>query len=98
MEILDYVERISEIFEKINLKIESLPNSYKSQSCMEFINSYNAFKSNYSIIKNNMTSYSDDLITLIKRMHETNDYLVTTFQKLTIDAKSKANKIENFEG
>lgn len=94
MEILDYVERISEIFDKIDSKIESLPDYYKSRACTDFINSYNDFRTNYAVVKGNITSYSDDLICLAVRMRENADYLTNMFKNYTQDVKSKTKEIE----
>ncbi|NLC48220.1 MAG: hypothetical protein GX758_02550 [Tenericutes bacterium] len=96
MEILDNAELISELFDKIDSKIEELPEIYKSNSCLELINSYKDFRANYAVIKNNIVSYSDDLISLGNNMRENADYLTDMFVKYTQDTRSKTKEIESY--
>ena len=44
MEVLDYVERISNIFDQVDSQIELLPEFYKGESNNELINYYNIFR------------------------------------------------------
>ena len=94
MEILDYLERIVEIFDQIEIEIDSLPESYKSVSYDKFLSFYNDFKRNYIVVKNNINSYSEELITLISRMHENEGYLINMFEGYITDKKSKAKDVE----
>lgn len=94
LEILDYAERIIAIFDKIDAKIEQLPSSYKSQAFDTFLESYNNFRQNYPVVKNNIVSYSDELLTLIRRLHENEQDYINMFQSYTKDSISQAKKIE----
>ncbi len=95
LEILDYADRISEIFDKIDSCMEKLPNNYQGQSCTEIINYYKELAAFYPIVKENIRSYSDDFITLIKKMESNDKYLVTLFQNYTDETIKKVKSIEN---
>ncbi len=95
VEILDYSDRISEIFDKVDSCMESLPNHYQGLPCVELLNYYNDLKTYYSTIKNNIISYSDDLITLIKKMQAGDEQLTKLFQTYTDDTNKmiKSNEL-----
>lgn len=93
LEILDYSDRISEIFDKMDSCMDKLPNYYQGSPCLDLLNYYNELKPYYSVIKNNIVSYSDDLIELIKKMKENDNYLTTLFQNYTDDTKNKIKSI-----
>ncbi len=94
MEILKYSDKISEIFDAVDTKIDELSVYYKSTSFDEFQKSYNDFRKNYSIIKSNVISYSDDLLRLITKMHEGLDEVAGMYEKYAEDKKSKAKNVE----
>ena len=97
MEILDYNERLIEIFDKIDNCVEDLQMYFKCSSYDTFKNVYGELRSNYQVIKDNINSYSDDLILLIQRMHENEKYLVHIFENLTEEylLKAKEMRAEN---
>ena len=94
MEILDYSERIADIFNKIDDNMETLGNYYKSPSYKELMNNYKNFSKNYEVLRKNVNSYSDDLINLIKKMRENDKYLANLFDSYTIEHGVEAKKIE----
>ena len=93
MDILDYSERITDIFEKIDLEVESITDCYKGQSSEELIKSYKSFQKNYSIAKNNVVSYSDDLIKLSNLMKEGLQDIQLKYEEDTNEARMKAKNI-----
>lgn len=93
IEVLDYADRITEIFDKIDACMDRLPDYYQGESCSALMNFYNELVPYYSIIKNNIVSYSDDFIELIKKMQDNDKYLVTLFQNYTDDAINKIKSI-----
>ena len=95
LEVIDYADRISEIFDKIDSCMEKLPMHYQGQPCSELVNFYNELTPFYSIIKDNIISYSDDFIELIKKMQDNDKYLVTLFQNYTDDTMNKIKSIMN---
>lgn len=94
LEILDYADRISEIFDKIDLKMDKLPEYYQGDSSTKIQAYYNNLSSNYLTIKNNVISYSDDLICLIQKMKENEKYLLSLFNNYTIDTKNKIKSVK----
>lgn len=95
LEVLDYADRISEIFDRIDSCMDKLPNYYQGLPCQELIDFYNELSPYYSIIKDNIISYSEDFIKLIKKMQDNDKCLVTLFQNYTDDAKNKIKSIMN---
>lgn len=93
LEILDCVDRITEIFDRIDACMDKLPNYYKGSPCSDLINYYNELSPYYSIIKENIVSYSDDFIQLILKMQDNDKFLVTLFQNYTDDTKNKIKSI-----
>lgn len=93
MQILDYADDASEIFQKIDLAIEPLPEYYKSDSCDEIMRRYQEFRKSYSIIKGNIASYSDELIALKRKMAEDGSYLTKLFTSYTEIAQNDLKKL-----
>lgn len=98
IEILDYADRISDIFDRLDFCISKLPMHYQGSSCTEIINYYRGLEENYLIIKNNVISYSDDLTTLIKKVHENDKYISSLFRNYTEDTKYKIRSVEQKGG
>ena len=95
IEILDYSDRISEIFDKLDSCISKLPTYYQDPACTKLINYYRGLSKNYSTIKKNLMSYSDDLTTLIKKVRENDKYAASLFQNYTEETKNKIKSVEN---
>lgn len=95
LEILDYVDRISSIFDKIDLCMEKLPNHYQGEPSDAIIRYYNELTPYYGVIKDNLRSYSDDFMELIKKMQDNDKYLVTLFQNYTDETRNKIKSIKN---
>ena len=93
LEVLDYVDRISDIFDKIDANIDLLKQQYQGEPCDDIVNFYNELTPYYSIIKENIISYSDDFIELINKMRENDKYLTTLFENYTDEAKDKTKSI-----
>ena len=93
LEVIDYADRISEIFDKIDACMDKLPTHYQGETCSSIINFYNELTPYYSIIKDNIISYSDDFIELIKKMQDNDKYLVSLFQNYTDDTIKKIKSI-----
>lgn len=95
LEILDYSDRITEIFDKIDSCMDRLPNYYQGTPCVALMSYYKQLTTYYSIIRDNIVTYSDDLIALIKKMQENDKFLTTLFQNYTDDTKNKMKSIIN---
>lgn len=97
LEILDYVDRISEILERIDSYMDKLPACYKGSSSDKIIERYNSIKSTYPTVKENLKSYSDDFITLINKMREDDTFLSNLFRELTSDTNRKIKQDFNLK-
>ncbi len=64
LEIISFADRVSILFDKIDDQFELLPDNFKSESLTEITNKYNMIKNNYTVIIDNIKSYSDDLVNL----------------------------------
>lgn len=94
LEILDYTDRISEIFDKLDANMDKLPEYYQGDSCTSIQSYYKDLSSNYLTIKDNLISYSDDLICLIQKMKENDKSLSKLFINYTTDVKSKIKSVK----
>ncbi len=98
IEVLDYSDRISEIFDKIDNTISKLPTYYQDSACTKLMSYYHELAENYSVIKQNIVSYSDDLTTLIKKMRENDKYMASLFQNATENTKNKIRSVKEIGG
>lgn len=95
MDILTISEDVTDIFSKIDAKMDSLKNCYESDEYSALITKYRDFKKNYSIVKDNIVSYSDDLIAVINKVRTGDRTIAFLIDSITEDTKDKASKIEN---
>ena len=92
--ILDYSDSIMELFEKIDDQMGRLSKYYDSEACKIIISKYNDLALNYEIIKNNFCVYSDDLVTLIKKMRDNSRYIAGLIDKLKETTEEQAKKVK----
>ncbi len=95
LEVMDYASRISDIFDRIDACMDKLPSCYQGPPCRKIMDRYRAIQASYPMVKENITSYSDDFITLIKKMRENDKYLAGLYQGLTNDTNAQI-RTENF--
>lgn len=94
-EILDYADRIMEIFSKIDTCMDNLSKSYEGESYTALETYYKDLSSNYDAIKNNIISYSDDLVALVRKMSESDAKIASLFEGFSIDTKNKIKSIDS---
>ena len=94
IELLDKVDNISVLFDKLDSCVEKLPNYYQGEPAKEIIKKYSELSSNYSVILNNLRTYPDDLTALIRKMSETDKTLSNIFVKGTEEVESKIRNIK----
>ena len=95
LEILDYVDRISKIFDKIDASMDRLKLCYRGPSCDKIISCYGMMQELYPVIKGNIKSYSDDLILVIRKMKEGDEELSKSIQRMSDEYRSRIKKINN---
>ena len=87
---LDYKERVSRIFDRIDSVMNRLESCFQGPPCNKIMERYQAVQAAYPVAEGNLVSYSDDFITLINRMRENDKYLSGLFQGFTEDKYDKA--------
>lgn len=95
MDVLTVADDISDIFSKIDSKIESLKNCFDGQKCQNVISAYADLRSNYSAVKDSIISYSDDLIALINKVRSGDNHIAFLINQITEDTKNEAKRIES---
>ena len=95
LEIIDYADDTSEIFDKMNNCIDKLSSYCDGDHINKIMSNYRQLSVYFPIIKDNIVSYSDDLIALIKKMQENDKYLSTLFQNYSDEIVSKTRSIES---
>lgn len=93
IEIINISDSVSLIFDKIDEQIASLDNHFKCNGMIDLTQTYNQIKNNYAIIKANIISYSEDLISLNRKMDEGEKYLVSKFNEKEEDFSKKKEEV-----
>ena len=66
---------------------------YDCSKYYSLVNSYNEFKKNYSIVKQNIVTYSDDLIAVINKFKSGDNDVSVLVESDSMDVKQKATMI-----
>ena len=93
IDLIDYGDSVSEIFSKIDSKMQNLGNYYVGNSYNEFMKAYREFRKNYPIVKNTIVSYSDDLIALMNKVHAGDHQIAFAIENITDAITNEAKKI-----
>lgn len=67
IDIIDFNDEIAELFSSIDGKMSELKSYFDCSKYYTLLNSYNEFKKNYAVVKQNFLTYSDDLIAVINK-------------------------------
>ena len=67
IDIIDFNDEIAELFSSIDGKMSELKSYFDCSKYYTLLNSYNEFKKNYAVVKQNILTYSDDLIAVINK-------------------------------
>lgn len=96
-EVEDYVDRISEIFEKYNIAISRLSVNYKSEACQKILSYYEEIKKAFPIVKSNIKKYAEDYRNVIRVLKsEDKKYALRLENEATTTvAKAKEIEVEN---
>jgi hypothetical protein len=95
MDILSFSDEVSKIFSSIDSKMNELKNYFSGARYDNLMSAYNSFKPNYSIVKDDIISYSDDLITLINKSIAGDKQIAFLINKVTDIAKEETEKVNN---
>ena len=93
VEVLDYRDKISEIFDKLDACIDKLSNCYRGKPSEKLIEKYEEIKLNFPNVKASVKNYADDLRFLVLKMQENDKNWATIFQQASIETNTN---IANF--
>ena len=93
IDIIDFNDEIAELFSSIDGKMSELKTYYDCSKYYTLLNSYNEFKKNYSVVKQNITTYSDDLIAVINKFKSGDNDVSVLVEGDSMDVKQKATMI-----
>lgn len=94
MSLLDTSEKISDIFSYIDSKMTGLEHYYSGAEYQKLMESYQAFRRNYSIVKTGIVAYSDDLIALINKVKAGDRKIAFMIGDIAGDVRKRANEIK----
>ena len=90
---IDIIDFNDEIFNSVDSKMSELKAYYDCSKYYSLVNSYNEFKKNYSIVKQNIVTYSDDLIAVINKFKSGDNDVSVLVESDSMDVKQKATMI-----
>lgn len=96
MDILSLSDDISDIFTAIDEKMNSLKMCFNCSEYEKLMNSYRSFRKNYSVVKHNLISYSDDLITVINKVKAGDKniaFMIDGISELTLNKAKNVEKL-----
>ena len=94
MDLLNTSEEISDLFSSVDTKMDSLKNYFEGSQYNNLMASYRVFRKNYSVVKSDIVSYSDDLIAVINKVRRGDDTIASLIRSITEDTMQKAKEIE----
>ena len=92
-EVEDYVDRISNLLEQYDLKINKLSSSYKSDAARRILEQYNELKKSFSTVKKNIKSYAVDYRELIKILKATDRKFAGIVDSMAAEKATMAKNI-----
>ena len=92
--LMDYSDELGDLFSDIDSKMEELAEYFGGSAANDLFAQYKAFKNNYPTIRDNIISYSDDLITLITRFHDGDKEISVQVEKATDEVLQQTKMIE----
>lgn len=95
MDILTLSEDISDLFSSIDTKMNNLKTYFDCEEYQKLMNFYASIHRNYSVVKNSLVSYSDDLIAVINKVKAGDTKLAFMIDEISQLASAKAKEIEN---
>ncbi len=95
IDISNYSEEVMELFSSIDSKMNELKAYFDGSEYENIMKSYREFRKNYSVVKNTILSYSDDLICVINKVRAGDKQIANLFDQMSEDVSNEAKKIRN---
>lgn len=94
VEIINIADEISIIFDGIDTSVDTIKEYLLCGANKNIANKYQEIRKNYQIIKNNIISYSADLVSLNTKMHDGEKYLINKFNAKTAEINAKKKEVD----
>lgn len=95
MDIVSLNDTISELFTSIDNKMCELKSVFDCNSYEKLFASYDSFKKNYSVVKKNISSYSNDLIGVVNKVKSGDKHIVFLINEITDIVSDEAKSVES---
>lgn len=92
--LMDYSDELGELFTSLDSKMNELALYFGGTAANDLFAQFRTFKNNFPIVRNNIISYSDDLITLITKVHEGDNFVANQVDNATEDVERQSQMIE----
>lgn len=94
VEITNIADEISIIFDGIDNSVDTIKEYLSCEANKNIENKYQEIRKNYQVIKNNIISYSSDLVSLNAKMHDGEKYLINKFNAKTAEINAKKKEVD----
>ena len=94
MDLLTISEDISDLFSSVDSKMDNLKNYFDGSKYDLLMDSYRSFRKNYTVVKNDIVSYSDDLIAVINKVRSGDNDIAFLINQITEDTIKKSKEVE----
>lgn len=95
MDIIKYADDINHILNSFDDRFYDLRLYYEGKAYNELKKFYSSVRKQYPIVQQNIISYSDDFIALIRKMNDGTKTIGKMFEEYTVDTKKKAADVNN---
>ena len=92
---MNFNDELSELFSSIDNKMVELKSAFNSKEYQSLMSQYSEFKKNYAVVKNNINSYSDDLVAVINKMRTGDSNITSLLETKSDDVLEQAKLINN---
>lgn len=93
VEITDIADEISIIFDEIDDSVSKIKEYLSCSANADIDTKYEEIRKNYQIIKNNVISYSNDLVSLNVKMHDGEIQMKNLFNVKTSEITDKIKEV-----
>jgi hypothetical protein len=94
LEIDNFKDNLATILGNIDDNMNDVSKFYESSAATSLLNSYNEFRKNYPIIKDNVDSYAEDLKELVVKYKSGAKSIALSFDNQSSDIKTQAKTID----
>lgn len=89
LDIYNYAERINKTLNQVSDVVDQTKNFYDCETATNYRNKFNDFKTNFSIMNENLKSYAEDLIKLKNRYQNVDSNITEVIKKAITNMQNK---------